>query len=343
MLARPTFWIIALVVLAAAVWFRTQTADQAAPGSTPHVTFITGGSGPYWQATVDGANAAAQEHDVALEVRMPRGAENLDEQMQLLARCAASKPDGVAISPVSAEELTRAMNIMATKPKVVTFDSDAPLSLRLSYVGTNNLAAGRLCAQLVEEAVPEGGKVAVLLANLTKDNLIARKKGFEESFAHAAGESTESAPPSKIQIVGYLTDHGDDQKCAENIRKTLSDYPDLKCLVGMNARHGAIMLDALESAGKLGQVKLVTFDYADEVLNGIESGNIYATVVQDPYKYGYEAVRLLSTFCRKGEEELPIVGGGSVYVYAEAVRSKDLEKFRARLRARQKAIASHSG
>jgi ABC-type sugar transport system substrate-binding protein len=44
----------------------------------------------------------------------------------------------------------------------VTFDSDAPLSDRQSYIGTSNIAAGAL-------SLLEGGKIVVSLSNLTKE------------------------------------------------------------------------------------------------------------------------------------------------------------------------------
>jgi ribose transport system substrate-binding protein len=218
---------------------------------------------------------------------------------------------------------------------VVTFDSDAPLSNRRSYIGTNNLAAGRLCAELVKEAIPEGGKVAVLLANLSKYNLVERKQGFSEELGRSRKVSDDEEDPATYEVIDYFLDDGDDEKCAENIRSVLASHPDVKCLVGMNARHGPILIEVLKEEGKLDEIKLVTFDDAPETLTGIAEGHVHATVAQDPYKYGYEAVRMLATLCRKGELELPVVGGGSVTVYADAIRQDNLEEYRERVRIRK--------
>ena len=112
---------------------------------------------------------------------------------------------------------------------------------------------------------------------------------------------------------------------------------DLACFVGMNARHGPVLLKVLGELNKLGQIKLVTFDAADETLNGIEAGHIYATIAQDPYNFGFEAVKTLSELCHGHGTDLPIVGKGSNFVGAEAIRQENLEKFRGLLRARQEA------
>ena len=89
----------------------------------------------------------------------------------------------------------------------------------------------------------------------------------------------------------------------KNVRQTITKHPDLACVVGMNAQHGPILLNVLKDLEKLDQIKLVTFDFMDETLAGIEEGHIYATIAQDPYKYGYEAVATLGQLCRGEETE----------------------------------------
>jgi ribose transport system substrate-binding protein len=331
---RRTFWTIALVALIAAVAYRWRVFREPPPPPTPKIAFVTAGSGPYWQLTVNGAKAAAKDHQVDLRLELPSDNESLDQQMIILSRPELNEVAGIAVSPIDAEGQTRLINKLVDRgKKVVTFDSDAPLSDRQSFIGTNNLAAGRTCARVVHEALPNGGKILVLLANLTKDNMLDRKGGFQEHIQQNVGD-VEQANPPKFEVVGYLVDNGKAELCEENIRQSMANHADLACIVGMNARHGPIMLSVLKELGKLGQIKLVTFDYTDETLDGIEAGNIYATIAQDPYKYGYEAVSILAQLCRGDESGVPIVGKGSTYVGAEPIGKDSIGKFRDRLKAR---------
>ena len=102
------------------------------------------------------------------------------------------------------------------------------------------------------------------------------------------------------------------EKCGDNIRETIAKHPDLACIVGMNARHGPTLLKVLGELNKLGQIKLITFDDAEETLGGIEAGHIFATMAQDPYKYGYESVISLAALCRGDDVSIPVVGRGAV-------------------------------
>ena len=340
--SRVALWSVLLVALAGAIGYRLSELRQPPPPPPVTIAFVTGGDAGYWTMTVNGAQAAARNDRVDLKLQMPADNESVEQQNELLTKLDLAKLDGVAISPLDAEGQTELINKIGEKTKVVTFDSDAPDSKRLSYIGTSNFSAGRTCARLVNEALPQGGKVAVLLANLTKDNLRDRKSGFEERIAQYADDVEPGAAP-KYVVVDYLLDNGSPEKCVANIRDTLSKHADLACFVGMNATHGPLLVKTLDEAGKLGQIKLVTFDVADETLEGIESGHIYATVAQDPYQFGYKAVSVLASLARGDETGLPIVGKGSLSVSAEPVNQSNLAEFRTRLKAQQASTAKSAG
>lgn len=333
---RSALWTIALIAIIAAVGYRVSVMREPPPPPVPRLVFVTGGSGPYWQTTVNGARAAARELKAELQVEMPAEDENLAQQMEILTHLNRETVDGIALSPLDAEGQTRYINQLARDTRVVTFDSDAPLSERQSHVGTSNFAAGLTCARLVNEALPEGGKVAVLLATVTKENVLDRKSGFQERI-NQYSDDVAGDSPQKFTIVGFFEDNGRDDVCVKNIKDALAKDDDIACFVGLNARHGPILLRTLKDLGKLDEIKLVTFDSPDETLDGIADGHIYATIAQDPYKFGSEAVKILCALCNGRESELPIVGKGAVYVSAEPIRKENLEDFRARLRTRQGA------
>jgi ribose transport system substrate-binding protein len=144
--------------------------------------------------------------------------------------------------------------------------------------------------------------------------------------------------PLKYEVVGYKTDNGNAKECEKNIRDFVTEYPDLAALVGMNASHGPILITVLKDLDKLGQIKLVTFDDAEETLKGVEDGHIYATLAQDPFRFGYESVATLATLCVGDETSLPIVGRGSTYMSAEAISQENLANYRDRLKSRQTSL-----
>ena len=320
---------IAVIALVSAAGYNVAVFREPPPPPV-NIVFITGGSGPYWQRTISGAKAAADEFDANLQVEIPSANEGVVEQTELLVGLQGKPVDGVAVSPLDADGQTNLINQLAQKTFLVTFDSDASDSMRQSHVGTTNYAAGRACARLVRDAIPDGGKIAVLVANSTKENIIDRKGAFQERIGQYADDDGPGTP-DRYTIVGFYEDGGNAEKCAANIRDVLKRYPDLACLVGMNARHGPIIMNVLKEEGRLDQLKVVTFDDAPETLQGVEDGHIYATLAQDSFGFGYEAVKILCNLKRGDAVAVPMGGRGAVFFSVEVVNKDNVDDFRKRM------------
>ena len=331
-------WIFGVIAIVAAIGYRA-TVFRKPPAAPPaRVMFITGGTGPYWQASIAGAKDAAESLNVKLTVENPDKGEDLDTQMAILRKMNLADFDGIALSPLDPDRQTHQLNELARQIKLVTYDSDAPLSERHSHVGTSNFSAGRTCARLVSEAMPEGGKVAVILANSTKANMLERRGGFAERIGQFSNDSEGGEKTPKYTVVGYLEDNGSDATCVQLVRDLVEKEPDVGCILALNARHGPLLIKELTELGKLDQIKLVTFDATEETLKGIEEGHIFATIAQDPYNYGFKAVSILAGLCNGDEVAVPIVGRGSEYVGAEAISQKNIAEYRKRLQSRQDSL-----
>src|SRR5690606_20356600 len=113
------------------------------------------------------------------------------------------------------------------------------------------------------------------------------------------GNNLTVSPPSDVitggnyEILGTLTDNFEYAKAKSNAEDTMAKYSDLACMVGLFAYNIPNCLQAVEAAGKLNQIKLVSFDEADDTLAGIAAGTVHGTVSQQPFEYGYQSIRIL--------------------------------------------------
>ncbi|HXG66821.1 MAG TPA: sugar-binding protein [Blastocatellia bacterium] len=263
-------------------------------GSTRNLAFVTNNASDFWTIARKGCEKAdAELPDVSVEFRIPSDG-TAAEQKRIIDDLLAKGIDGIAISPVDPENQTQLINDVARQTLVFTQDSDAPASDRACYVGTDNVAAGRQAGGLIKEALPQGGKVMLFVGKLDARNAQERLQGIRESLQG-----------SNIQIIDVRTDDTDRVRAKSNVADTLVRYPDVAGLVGLWSYNGPAILNAVRDAGKINQVKIICFDEEDETLAGVKDGAIYGTVVQQPYEFGYQAIKLMAQVLAGDRSQIP--------------------------------------
>ena len=105
--------------------------------------------------------------------------------------------------------------------------------------------------------------------------------------------------------------------------------PDIAGMVGLWAYNGPTILGAVKDANKVGKVKIVCFDEDDETLNGIKDGAIYATVVQQPYEFGYRSIQMMSKILDGDRSMIP--ESKQIFVPTKAIKKDNVEAFTADL------------
>jgi ribose transport system substrate-binding protein len=250
---------------------------------TKKIAFVTNSSANFWTIARRGCEKADEElKDVTVDFRIPSDG-TAAEQKRLVDDLLAKGVNGIAISPVDPANQTQLINDIAKQAVVVTQDSDAPQSNRLCYIGTDNRAAGRQAGEQMKAALPDGGKIMIFVGKMDAQNAQERYQGIKEVLQG-----------TKVEIINVLTDDGDTVRAKANVADTLVKHPDISGLIGLWSYNGPAIYNAVKDAGKLGKVKIVTFDEEDETLAGIKEGSIQATIVQQPYEFGYKSIQLLA-------------------------------------------------
>lgn len=302
-------------------------------GKPARIAFVTNGADPFWTIAQRGVETAGAELGVDVSVHMPAGS---SDQKRMLEDLVTSGVDGIAVSPIDAKNQTEFLNQVAQHTKLITHDSDAPDSDRLVYIGMDNYKAGRMCGELVKEAMPNGGSVMIFIGRMDQDNAKRRRQGLIDELLGRDYDPKNYDPPGKVlrgggfEILGTLTDNFDRAKGKANVENTLSLYPDIQGMVGMFAFNPPLILEALEQAGKLRQVKVIGFDEDKQTLQGIIDGTIHGTVVQNPYLYGYRSVEVLKQVVAGNSSVIP--ENQFINIPARHIRKDNVEAFWADLK-----------
>ena len=287
-------------------------------GAQRRLAFVTNNASDFWTIARKGVEQADTElQNVAVEFKIPSEGTAAD-QKRVVDDLLAKGIDGMAISPVDPDNQTQLINDASRQALVVTQDSDAPKSDRACYIGTDNVAAGRQAGDLIKEALPQGGKIMVFVGKSDARNAAERFQGIKESLQG-----------SNIQIIDLRTDDTDRVRAKSNAADTLVKYPDVVALVGLWSYNGPAILNAVKDANKVGQVKIIAFDEEDETLAGVKDGAIFATVVQQPYEFGYQSVKLMEKVL--GGDKSAIPANKQIIVPTLVVKKDTVEEFTAKI------------
>ncbi len=277
------FILISLLILLNASCNKTSEAGKTSETKKTRLVFITNNASDFWTIARKGTEKAGAElPNVEIDFKInPDG--SAAGQQRLVDDLLAKGVDGIAISPVDPKNQVQMINRMASQSMVITQDSDAPDSKRACYIGTDNEAAGRQAGELVKEALPQGGKIMVFVGMRDAQNAQERYRGLQKSLEG-----------SNIKILDLRTDDTDRVRAKDNAATTLVNNPDIAGMVGLWSYNGPAILSAVREAGKIGKVKIIAFDEEDETLAGIKEGAIFATVVQQPFEFGYRSMVMLA-------------------------------------------------
>lgn len=289
-------------------------------GKAKKLAFVTNNTSDFWTIARKGTEKADSEFDdVTVEFKMPSEGTAAD-QKRVIDDLTATGVDGVAISPVDPTNQTEYINELSKKTLVITQDSDAPNSSRAVYVGTNNVDAGRQAGKLIKEALPNGGKIMLFVGKSDAQNAKERAQGIKEALAG-----------SNIEIIDTRTDDTDRARAKSNAADTLVKYQDVAALVGLWSYNGPAIYNAVKEADKVGKVKIICFDEEEDTLNGIRDGAIYGTVVQQPYEFGYQAIKLLRAILNGDKSGIP--ESKQIFVPTLEVKKESVDEFSTRLKA----------
>ncbi len=289
-------------------------------GKRHKLAFVTNNASDFWTIARKGTEKAAGElpnADVEFRINSDGTAA---EQQRVVDDLLAKGIAGIAISPVDPVNQLQMLNRAAQQALVITQDSDAPSSNRVCYIGTDNVAAGRQAGGLVKEALPQGGKIMVFVGTLDAANAQQRYQGLKEALQG-----------SNIQILDVRTDSTDRVRAKSNAADTLVNQPDIGGMVGLWSYNGPAIVGAVRDAGKTGQVKIVAFDEEDETLNGIKEESIYATVVQQPFEFGYQSMKLIARILDGDRSGIP--ASKQIFVPTLAIKKADVDEFASKVKA----------
>ncbi len=234
--------------------------------SHPYVT-------PFNEAVKKGADAAGVDLTVlSAEFDLQTGTEQLDQ-------CVSQAPDAIILWPLDPAAyipgLTRAQQAGIPVILVNASVNEEALKLETSFTGPDNYQQGQLNAQLLADALPDGGNVVVLAGLAGSGTTVDRTDGFVDDL------------DSKFTILDTVNGDFDKQKALTVSRDILTRFGDqIDAVYAEDDNMAAGFADAYQEAGLTAPIILTGVGGSKEAFALIKDGRMYGTILQSPVEDG---------------------------------------------------------
>ena len=143
----------------------------------------------------------------------------------------------------------------------------------------DDYAAGTVAGQTIVDALPDGGKYAIITGSFSVYGHEKRRTGCRSVTDEV----------SSLELVGEYENNDDAEKAYSLTTDILNANPDIKAIyVTAGGPSGAAQ--AIQDAGKSGEVVLVCHDCLSAVSDYIADGTISLCIDQDPFNQGYQPI-----------------------------------------------------
>jgi ribose transport system substrate-binding protein len=283
------------------------------------LAFVVNGASDFWKIAEAGVKKAQGElPSYDLQFKYPEQAAAAVQQ-RIMDDLVAAGAAGIMVSAVDPKNQTEELNKVASQTVLFTTDSDAPQSKRIAYIGSSNTDLGKEAGKLMLKALPNGGKCVGFVGLPGADNARERIEGVKDTIKG-----------SKVELVDVRGDEIDQTRAKRNVEDALAAMPDVSCLVGFYSYNTPRIYEVLKEAGKLGKIKIIGFDEDPITLGGVKEGSIVGTVVQQPFEWGYQGMKLMAKYIEGDKSGIP--AGGIIIVPGKVIDKSNVDDFMAQMK-----------
>lgn len=259
------------------------TAESPPPAPSRSLTFgiIYPMAHPFYEMITQNAKEAAAEAGVQLIVKAPDEA-NLEQQSRMMETMIKQRVDGIAIDPVDRHALAPVIDkaVQAGIP-VVCFESDAPASKRLAYIGADNNQAGQRMGKLLDGLLEGKGMVIVETGMSGMASMSERLEGL---LGYLNRETD-------IQVVEVRYNEGKEEAALSDLEAMIEAHPHFDAFVALDVMSSSASVLVWKASG-LNRYAL-TFGMMPEMEQALGNGQITAVVSQNEPQWGARIVQRL--------------------------------------------------
>jgi ribose transport system substrate-binding protein len=237
-------------------------------------------SSQYWKIVAAGAQAAADKAGVELILLGPPTEDAIEQEINMVQDVISQQVDVIVFAPSQPPASINVLNQAKKKGiPVILVDTGMPATFTdyATFIGTDNIAAGKTGGTALAAKLQKGDKVILLDGAPGNPSMSDRIKGAE-GVLKAAGMVIAAKQPA----------FSDREKAYTVTQNVLQSEPNIKGIFAGNDEEALGALRAMQQAGK--KVPIIGVDATEDALKAILAGDLYCSIAQGNYDMGRIAI-----------------------------------------------------
>ena len=234
----------------------------------------------FWHNVNNGVLSAVTEYNVTVTFEGPENEENYYAQNSLIENAVKNGADAIVLSPIDYNNSVDTVNAaVRAGVNVIAIDSDVNSDAVSLFIGTDNIAAGKEAGKAAVDGFSADSEIIIGLVNYNAntDNGNQREKGFREYIGTV----------SNARIAASVTAESNEESATAAAEKLLKQNPRINVIVGFNEWMTLGVGNAVKNLGLSKKVRSVGFDSNLISVGMLETGEMDALIVQNPFAIGY--------------------------------------------------------
>ncbi len=241
---------------------------------------------PFFLDMERGALEAAERLGVELVVQAAERELDVEKQLQIIENLIQTRVDALCVTPAGSREIVSAVAKAnaADIPFLIVdtrIDAEALGDNHIAtFIGSDNYQGGRVAGQYVVDRLDAKARVAILEGIPGHETGDSRLRGFKDAVEGQAG----------IEIVASQPANWERDQGFNVFQNVLQAHPDVDTLFACNDLMALGALEAIDAAGRSGEIRVIGFDAVEEARAAVAEGRMLGTVAQFPGEMGRVAI-----------------------------------------------------
>jgi methyl-accepting chemotaxis protein len=244
---------------------------------------------PFITEMIRNGQKTAERYGYEFLVNCPEaGAQRFERQIEKIRELETKGINYLILTPADSERFVSVINELDEKGvKTICIDSDCPNSKRLSFIGTDNYAAGIKMGEVIAKHLKnkEKGDVIISMTDRNRTNMVERLTGVEDELKKHKNLKIIAMDYGKINTTDRI----------KNLEELVRKYPHFDLMAGLDA-HFCEMVEILKKKCNLTDKIFIGFDNIPKNIELLEKGVVDAIVAQRQELFTNIAIRKIYSY-----------------------------------------------